>query len=876
VWASRGRAAARAKDGAARPLGPRAVAWGIALALVAAVYVAWSSRSTLAAIETYKEHRLASILLAFRQLAAVAALGVAAAVLAAAIAWLGAAIDRALVGAPWLRAANPLRRAVPAAVVLGGAVTLGLVIAAHYLPPLRPVIPWRWLLDAAAAAAGGAAMLGWSRRPHRPRSRARRRRIAIAAAAVSAVVTPTTLIVWGAHPQAKGMAVSASPVLDRLIGVIRRANDFDGDGYGTLLGEGDCAPRDPRIGPHARDIPDNGIDENCRNGDATMRSLVPPAGDRMAVPDAFQNRDWNILLLTIDTVRYDHTGFGGYQRNTTPHLDALVEQSVSFSFANAPSAGTMASVPAILTSKFFHSGIALDEKRKKGMPPILKPENVLLPEIMKRGGYATGAILSHEYFNEWGMEQGVDDYDNSIGKKPDAFRVSSHESTNKALAWIDSRASAKWFLWVHYLDPHGRYVAHPDGPDWGSSEMDLYDGELRYTDAHVGRLLRELRAKPGGDRTIVIITSDHGDAFGEHGFTNHGQALYRELLHVPLIFHIPDLPLSRVVGGAVSPLDIVPTVADLCGIDVSDLSFEGRSLVPQIFYGKEDLDRVVFAETNYQGILRAAVSSRYKLVYDVKNDLHKLFDLTSDPWEKHDVSRKDPDGFATMREHLDAWLERVMFARDPTFNQAIGKVAEVLLDRAPTPRFEVPATTVDGGRIEILGWDLDPPDATYRPGDKLYAYVYLAVRDRPSGIFKLQLAGWLADAASFDPRGPVGTRIARSPSRTTAEGFLPSDRWLPGEHIRERFGIVLPDSWRDAPGDVIALGVTLTGPDGKLDVAGQASSSDPAMAVLGTVRLDRPPAPGEIPSDHERVGDPPGAPGLAPRRSPGGSPGASP
>src|SRR5690606_10086386 len=265
-------------------------------------------------------------------------------------------------------------------------------------------------------------------------------------------------------------------------------------------------------------------------------------------------------------------------------LAELAARSVSFSFANAPSAGTMASVPAILTSRFFHSGIALDEKVPRGSPPRLRPQNLLIAELFDKAGYETGAITTHEYFNDWGMEQGFDTYDNELGKKRDPYGVTSDRLTDRALAWIGPRSDKRWFLWLHYLDPHGRYVAHPGEVSFGTSEEDLYDGELAFTDKHIGRLLDELGRLPGAERTVIVLTSDHGDGFNEHGFINHGFALYRELLHVPLIVFVPNVE-PRVVPGPVSPLDIMPTLIDLCGLEPPPgASFEGESLVPQLFY----------------------------------------------------------------------------------------------------------------------------------------------------------------------------------------------------------------------------------------------------------------------------------------------------
>jgi hypothetical protein len=318
---------------------------------------------------------------------------------------------------------------------------------------------------------------------------------------------------------------------------------------------------------------------------------------------------------------------------------------------------------------------------------------------------------------------------------------------------------------------------------------------------------------------------------------------------VPLIFAVPDLP-ARQIGGAVSPLDIVPTVADLCGIDVSDLQFEGRSLVPQIFYGKEDPERVVFAETNYPKPLRAAVSERWKLVYDLQNNLYQLYDLRSDPWEKTNLAGKDPTSLAAMKEQLDAWLERVVFARDKVFNQAATKTAGVLLASRPSPRFATGGVTFDDGRIVVLGFE---PQAEVVPGKKVKVSVDLEVKDRPSGAFKLQLA----------LRG-VG-RTARSSMRTTGEGYLPSDRWHPGEFIHETFEVAVPADWTGATVDV---GLTMQGGDGKVTFVGPALAGESTTAVLGTLPLLAPAKAPENPGVDAGVAPIPLKSGGSPARTP--------
>jgi arylsulfatase A-like enzyme len=649
------------------------------------------------------------------------------------------------------------------------------------------LVPWRDLLAAVVlvtfaafgvrAIARGASPLIWLwRRSH------------VAAWALAfGYVLLAALTLWkiGADPRAKALAVTASPPLAFLVDLVRAANDFDGDGYGSLLGENDCAPFDARIHPNAYDVPDNGIDENCSGHDATRRlarSYV--SGERLRLPAEYR-RDWNFLFITIDTVRYDHTGFGGYKarrgRDTTPVLDALVKRAVNFDFANAPAAGTMASVPAILTSRFFHSGIALAEPKNPGDPPKLKPENTTLLEVMKRGGYTTGAILTHEYFNDWGMDQGADTYDNSLGKTPDPFRTSAAALTDKAEAWMAGR-EGHFFLWLHYIDPHGRYVPHPGERSFGDDEEALYDGEIYFTDKQIGRLLEFLGHSELGAQTVIVITSDHGDGFNEHGFINHGMTLYFELLRVPLIVYVPDLEARR-VAGPVSPLDILPTIADLASIDISDLSIEGQSLVPQLFYGRDSKDRVVFAETNWPVPLRAAVSNDYKLIFNLKANAYELYDLTHDPGEQNNVWDKDTAAGTRMKEVLDEWLDRVYFSRDEA-SQAQQQRSSVLLKEAPTPETTVDA--IAGGAIEILGWDVDgaPHALDGEVGITVYFHSVAATDE-----------SWRIEV-SFD-----GT--ASKEVKLPADGTFPTDRWRVGEYERETFRLHVPPDIRGGQATVV-------------------------------------------------------------------------
>jgi len=807
----------------------------VVTALVSLVIV---QRAAVLAFARYHEVELTAALIAALAVAWLAAAVVLRRVLAIAAQVAAGAL------APLLDAANPLGRWRAAGVAFAGLVGAVLAVSWLALPQSRSVLPVRLVVSAVVIGLGmGLGALRHVRRPHRA-PRPRRRALGLAGGALAAM---TVTLVWlGADLETKYIAITASPALDKLIDVVRAANDLDGDGFGSLLGEGDCAPLDRAIHPGAIDVPDNGIDENCDGHDFSLREAAAAPGADRQIPTQFQH-DWNVLLLTIDDLRYDHTTFGGYadspkHRDTTPRLAELARRSVSFAFTNAPSAGTMASIPAILTSKYFHSGIALDESpRPPGMPPGILPENTTLPEIMKRKGYATGVVASHFWWNHWGFEQGVDDYDNTIAPTDDPFRVAADRVTDHVLAWISRHQASRWFMWAHYIDPHGRYVAHPDVIDYGASEPDLYDAEIKWTDQQVGRLLDELARLPSYTRTIVIITSDHGDSMGEHTVPvgTHGTALYRELQHVPMVFYIPD-NRPRIVRGAVTNLDIVPTVAALCAIDVHDLSFEGRSLVPQLFYDNaDDRDRIVFAETNAPQKERAAISERWKLIYYFGSNLYELYDLSADPWEHTNLAPQSPPAFTTMKQALQGWMDRVMYVRDPTFNQAFRQLSDVVLRAAPTPAVATADQRLDGIAITGIAAAEGHPVA---PGTTVDIHVYFEVAQPTPAAYRFQLAAWPIDPAAADAlpatdAPPAPAEILRTALRTTASGAFPTDRWKPGDHVRERFPLSIPAGWHGA------IGIGLVAEDAagtRHPPTGARLPGDPAIAVLGTLPLTGP------------------------------------
>ena len=194
---------------------------------------------------------------------------------------------------------------------------------------------------------------------------------------------------------------------------------------------------------------------------------------------------------------------------------------------------------------------------------------------------------------------------------------SSREITDDAIKFVDAHRDKKFFLWIHYYDPHLGYEAHPEVPPFGTTRIDGYDGEIRFTDLHLGRLLAHLRAIGLWDRTAVVLTGDHGEGFGEHGVTEHGFDLYPAQTKVPFIVRVPGVAPRR-VRVPVGHIDIAPTLLNLAR-GAAEPSFIGRSLISDVSgTPAPDTDtRAVFQEvTSERGKKRALATTTRQLVWN--------------------------------------------------------------------------------------------------------------------------------------------------------------------------------------------------------------------------------------------------------------------
>jgi arylsulfatase A-like enzyme len=364
-------------------------------------------------------------------------------------------------------------------------------------------------------------------------------------------------------------------------------------------------------------------------------------------PAVVKRQQMNLLLILVDTLRADHLGCYGYRRPTSPHIDRLASESVVFERAYSHSPWTMPSVGSLFTSL---------EPKDHGIATWKQPldERLLtLAEHLRAHGYRTEGYVSHGVLAPlYNFDQGFDVYDSSVvdGRMPRKVST-AREVTDLALSALDRMPSSPFFLWLHYFDPHNEYMPH-EGFAFGDGALDRYDGEIAYTDQQIGRLLEAFRRRGLLERTIVVLMADHGEGFLEHGHIYHSTTLYDELLHIPLILHVPGA-LPQRASFVAAGIDVAPTLVSLLGLPIPQ-SFRGRPLRLVDGRFQDPGDVPVVAESRWDVDLRAIRTGRWKLIVDRAGGARKLFDLDTDPRERRNLRKRHPEMVQRLEMALDA------------------------------------------------------------------------------------------------------------------------------------------------------------------------------------------------------------------------------
>ena len=610
-------------------------------------------------------------------------------------------------------------------------------------------------------------------------------------AVVTLCVLGTLTLVLGKVPRVR-KAASLTALAPPLVRTIQLGFDLDRDGYSALLGGGDCNDLDASVHPGAFDWPDDGIDQDCNGHEATLSTQATKA--YAPVPDAVP-RQPNVLLLTLDALRADHVSAYGYARKTTPRLDELAQSGIRFDSAWSHAPSTRYSVPAILTGR-YPSTVAVNPDPRVHWPPLVLPENRLLAEMMHDLGYRTGATLTYHYFERgWGLDQGFDDYDyhlftlHSAGGDPAATSgTSSKQLADLDIAWLDAHKDAPFFLWSHFYDTHFRFERHPDLPetDFGTDEQALYDGEIRYADFHIGRVLDELRALGLWDRTIVIVTSDHGDGFGEHGIPQskrHGYHLYRTETKVPVLMHVPGLQ-PRVVMTPIGHVDLIPTLMNVLRRAPSDEpQLLGESLLAAMLGDDKNAEsRAIYQEVWYEGPTskQAIVTRGAHLVRNlVPEDTTELYDLGKDLPEEHDLAGLGLPLEDTLRARLGAVIDEIAIPRD-----FATRLRDARVPRVPSQ----PLGDALGEYAHVVGVDVEHPNV--HPNDTSVVTVHLQI---DSAIPD----GWLLFTHVTGPGGRI-----LNLDHVPLENLAPLQQQKAGTYLRDPIAVAFPADWPPGPARV--------------------------------------------------------------------------
>jgi len=378
----------------------------------------------------------------------------------------------------------------------------------------------------------------------------------------------------------------------------------------------------------------------------------------------------NVILLTIDTLRKDSLGCYGDKTGLTPFVDSFQNKCIRFTKAYSSGPYTQASFPGLLTSSHY-----LEYGRQK----MLSEKRVLISQVLKKAGIATAGFHSNPYISEYfGWNRGWDVFYDSMEDEvdPKIPYIKAGEINNKVSTWLSSHVGGPveykpFFLWVHYMDVHEPYVPEQryiemvdpsihldeeemfrlfkdvvlkrDVSDKGVVELleKLYHAHVREIDDAVREFFRALEEKDVLKDSVIIITSDHGDEFGEHGSLSHDGKMYSELVNLPLIIYEPSREKGEVSDLVVSSLDIPPTIAYLFGLNPVD-AFEGRPLLPLQDYPMkgvfgEAVDKHGSKEKGEEKEVHYYLEGDLKIIYCETDDSWELYDLKADPKEVNNI-----------------------------------------------------------------------------------------------------------------------------------------------------------------------------------------------------------------------------------------------
>jgi arylsulfatase A-like enzyme len=415
--------------------------------------------------------------------------------------------------------------------------------------------------------------------------------------------------------------------------------------------------------------------------------LLVPRGGTVALKkggidelSALRTRDdVNVVFILIDTLRADRLHSYGYTRKTSPRMDALAARGIRFDRVESQSSWTKQSMASLWTGMYpertgvFHFAHAV-------------PDQALMPaEVFRDVGFRTAGIWRNGWVaNNFGFGQGFDLYVKPYRNRPvksvrrpngtNRLPGTDVDATQSAIEFMAGNSSGRFLVYLHYMDVH-QYVYADSSPNWGTSFSDIYDSSIHWVDRNVGMVVDAIEQLGLTDRTLIVISSDHGEAFFEHAVEGHARTLYREVQNVPWLIVPPfEIEGGIVVEDQVANVDVWPTILDLVGLPALPAA-EGQSVVPLVLEAgggvaapEELKQRTVFSQLNMNwGRDRsrkprhvvAVVREPYRLVEELTDPRSaELFDRTNDEGEKDDIAKQNPEAVETLRAEREAFLAK--------------------------------------------------------------------------------------------------------------------------------------------------------------------------------------------------------------------------
>lgn len=431
--------------------------------------------------------------------------------------------------------------------------------------------------------------------------------------------------------------------------------------------------------------------------------IAQRAGELSAKPGAGHRP--NIILISVDTLRSDCVGYtGGHVR--TPTIDRLAGESYVFTRAYSIAPWTRPSFAAFFSSRYpSEMGVGripgVDAGGTRAIPYEWRQDRDLLAEIFKARGYATAAVVTNPNITRYAnADQGFDLFHQCLIDEPRAPWLLMHLATalhmptpylsspndreradvvsSRALTLLENTSARPLFLWLHYMDPHQPYDpptierelrVDPNKTNARSGLqirsgrarqkfLNAYTAEIEYSDEWLAKVIQRLKASDLWESSLIVFWSDHGEEFWEHDSWEHGQSLFNELLHVPLLIRRPGQAERRTINQPVTLLDPMPTILDYCDVEAPE-QMRGKSLLPLMRGEQRTYDCNAFLEGCIYGQIRKGLlTNNYKLIYNVYNDDFSLYDMRNDPWEQRNIYGTDlaPDT-TEMTQRLLRWTD---------------------------------------------------------------------------------------------------------------------------------------------------------------------------------------------------------------------------